>query len=330
MTAPLQSLSTAGGLERVFAETNRVAAPCAADRARITDALRARLGPAVVPEGCMPAAADAAAASGGNTTAAWGGRAPAPRANGVDGGARPGLGRGGWLSVVVGTGVVAGALGFVLGYGLAERERGAALDGNGAVAAAAAPAAELEPAPDTASRAPAPTSSGPAGTRVPREGASTASDPLGGRGTEASRRRPLAARDEHAPRAIASERAVPGRRAAPSEGAGRSASVEPGSTHAAGSGGLSFAEVLERVQRANVALRQGQATLALIQLAELDRGGGDVLHEEREATRALALCAIGDTAGARRIAAPLLSGATSSIYAPRLDSSCAREGGSTR
>lgn len=294
MNAPLRSPSKGEGLERVLAETNRMAAPCPADRARITDALRARLGPAVVPEGCAPVAADAAAVSGG--------RAPAPRANGVDGGARAGIGRGGWLSVVVGTGVVAGALGFVLGYGLAERERGAALDGSG-VAAAAAPAAALEPAPDTASRGPQPTSSEPAGASVPREGASTASEPLGESVTEASR-------------------AVPVRRAVPSDGAGRAASVEPGSPRAPG---LSFAEVLERVQRANVALRQGQATLALIQLAELDRGGGEVLREEREATRALALCAIGDTAGARRVAAPLLSGATSSIYAPRLDSSCARQ-----
>jgi hypothetical protein len=61
------------------------------------------------------------------------------------------------------------------------------------------------------------------------------------------------------------------------------------------------------------------------QLAELERGAGEVLREEREATRALSLCAIGDTAGARRVAAPLLSGGASSIYGPRLDASCARE-----
>jgi hypothetical protein len=89
--------------------------------------------------------------------------------------------------------------------------------------------------------------------------------------------------------------------------------------------GLSFAEVLERLQRANLALREGQASLALIQLSELDRRGGHVLREEREATRVLALCAIGDSASARHAAASLRASATGSIYAPRLDASCARE-----
>jgi hypothetical protein len=49
------------------------------------------------------------------------------------------------------------------------------------------------------------------------------------------------------------------------------------------------------------------------------------LREERETTRVLALCAIGNSAEARRAAAPLLAGAAGSIYAPRLDSSCARQ-----
>jgi hypothetical protein len=43
--------------------------------------------------------------------------------------------------------------------------------------------------------------------------------------------------------------------------------------------------VLERLQRANRALRQGQAPLALIQLSELDRQADEALHEERETTR---------------------------------------------
>jgi hypothetical protein len=83
--------------------------------------------------------------------------------------------------------------------------------------------------------------------------------------------------------------------------------------------------VLERLQRANRALRQGQAPLALIQLSELDRQADEALREERETTRVLALCAIGDSAGARRAAAPLLVGRARSIYAPRLGSGCVRQ-----
>lgn len=81
--------------------------------------------------------------------------------------------------------------------------------------------------------------------------------------------------------------------------------------------------MLERLRRAHVALRQGQASLALIQLAELDRSAGDVLREEREVTRVLALCAAGDTAAAQRAAEPLQRGSERSIYATRLDASCA-------
>jgi hypothetical protein len=285
-------------------ETNRLAAPSAADRERITEALRARLGAVVLPEGFVPAAGGAVAGSSA---------VPAARVNGSGNAARVGLGRGGWLSVVVGTGVVAGALGFVLGHRVAERERGAPIDGAEAVATASARAAVLEPASSGAT----PTGAERSGPSAPGE--SDAMTPEAAAQAEASSSRPLAP-----------TRAAPVGRRAPLERAGRSAASAPRGSPEPEARRLSFAEVLERVQRANVALRQGQPALALIQLEALDRGAGEVLREEREATRVLALCAIGDTAGARRVAAPLLSGSASSIYAPRLDASCVRDEGVKR
>jgi hypothetical protein len=317
MNAPTRWPSTEGADRRVLEETNRVSAPSAADRERITEALRARLGAVVLPEGFVPVASGAvagasrtSAVSSGNP-ASNGSPVPVARANGSGSAARAGLGRGGWLIVVVATGVVAGALGFVLGHGMAER--GAAIDGAGAVATASVRAPVLESAPDdSAPSGSEPMRAGRSGANAREEGASTASEEEAER--EGSRRRTLA-----------HERVPPVQRGAPIERAERPAASERRGSPAPEARGLSFAEVLERVQRANVALRQGRAALALIQLAELDRGAGEVLREEREVTRALSLCAIGDTAGARRAAAALLSGTASSIYAPRLDASCARE-----
>jgi hypothetical protein len=305
MNASMRWPSTGGELQHVLVETKRVAAPSAADRERITDALRARLGAVVLPEGLVPDAPAAAAASSGSSTAAAGGMT-ASQANGSA--ARAGLGTGGWVSIVVGTGVVAGALGFVLGHGMAEREPGASIDESATVAATA----PVLHAPTDAASGSGPARAERSGASGAVEGASTSSEAQ--TETKASRRRSLA-----------TERSARVQRRASVERAGDAAPVERGGSPAPEPRGLSFAEVLERVQRANVALRQGQAALALIQLAELDRGAGEVLREERDATRVLALCAIGDTAGARRAAAPLLSGLASSIYAPRLDSSCARE-----
>jgi hypothetical protein len=329
MNAPMRWPSTGGAARRVLEETNRVAAPSAADRERITEALRARLGAVILPDGLVPAAGGAVAGANGSSAVSSSGTAssgsvvssgnavPVARANGSGSAARAGLGRDGWLIVVVSTGVVAGALGFVLGHGMAERERGAPIDEAEAVATASLRAPVLEPAPDSASSGSEPAGAGRSGGNAPGEGASTASEAAAE--TEGSRGR-----------TFAHERAAPVRRRAPLERAERAAASERRGSPAPEARGLSFAEVLERLQRANVALRQGQAALALIQLAELDRGAGDVLREEREATRALSLCAIGDTAGARRVAAPLLSGMASSIYGPRLDASCAREDGAVQ
>jgi hypothetical protein len=85
---------------------------------------------------------------------------------------------------------------------------------------------------------------------------------------------------------------------------------------------MSFRQVLEQLRRARRLLDGGQATLSLLLLAELDRGAGELLREEREATRVLALCAAGEVEAARRSAAQLSETSPHSIYAPRLGDSC--------
>jgi hypothetical protein len=85
----------------------------------------------------------------------------------------------------------------------------------------------------------------------------------------------------------------------------------------------SFSEVIERLRRANLALGRGQASLALMLLAEIDRHAGATLREERDVTRVLTLCALGEEAAARQIAEPLLAGGSGSIYTRRLEQSCA-------
>jgi hypothetical protein len=85
---------------------------------------------------------------------------------------------------------------------------------------------------------------------------------------------------------------------------------------------LGFAEVVERLRKANLALREGRPSLALLQLAELDRAASGALREEREVTRLLARCALGDSAGARSSLGQLGAAAEQSIYAQRLRNSC--------
>lgn len=254
-------------MPQILAETNLAAGPSDVDRQRITEALRARLGTAVLPDGFVPPA------RGG------------PGGLGKGGLGAGGLGTRGWIGVVVGTGAVAGALGFVLGYGMAGRDAPQPVSTT-ELARVAEPAPKLPLAPWSPVEPPA----------SPAEPPSTAE----------LRPNPLTPQRKGAPLAPSPTVQEP----APSRSEPR----------------FSFAEVLERLQRANVALRQGHSSLALIQLSELDRRSGDVLREERDTTRVLALCASGDRPAARRAAAPLLSGSARSIYAPRLDSSCVGEG----
>ncbi|HTV23633.1 MAG TPA: hypothetical protein VMG12_33315 [Polyangiaceae bacterium] len=288
-------------MERAFEETKRRSGPSDADRERITGALRARLGASVVPEGFVPAAALEGGAANGAAVSDGAG-AGVPRGSA----ARAGVGRGGWLGVVVGTGVVAGAIGFVLGHGIGQHEGTEARESGGGPVASTAPLPASVERPFTLKRPRAAdepeVTSGTNEGRIAREGS-------------AAREERLPPSDAHARTpALGTMRPLP-----------RSARVESTTVDGTAPPHLSFADVLERLQRANLALRQGRAPLALIELAELDRTGGDILHEEREVTRVLALCAIDDVAGARRVAAPLLAGGARSIYAPRLDASCASE-----
>jgi len=332
-------------MQRAFDEMNRRAGPSGADRERITGALRARLGASVVPEGFVPQGAvpDAGAmgrggaggsASGPGTSGPATGGPPATGGGVHAGGAlRSGLGRGGWLGVVAGTGVVAGAFGFMLGYGMAQREGMAQHEPGAATAGAVLVDSVGLSAPDrsqeAANAAKVSSAAEPSNAAPDPNPASSAPDP----NPASSAPQPLAA---SAPRDASGAREGDGQ-GAPTDRPGRAAAhgaalavqrpsrAEGPVASDVASHQLSFAEVLERLQRANVALRRGQAPLALIRLAEIDRSGGDILREERDVTRVLALCAIGDEAGARRVAGPLLAGAASSIYAPRLAASCARD-----
>jgi hypothetical protein len=85
---------------------------------------------------------------------------------------------------------------------------------------------------------------------------------------------------------------------------------------------LNFREVLEQLRRAREQLRNGQATMSLLVLSELDRSAGEVLREERETTRVLALCSAGQDKAAREAAARLEQLSPRSIYATRLANSC--------
>lgn len=98
-----------------------------------------------------------------------------------------------------------------------------------------------------------------------------------------------------------------------------------GATSGATAGSLDFREALERLRRARTQLEQGHAAASLLLLSELDRDAGELLFEEREATRVLALCATGETPAARATAERLASRSPRSIYLRRLATSCIDE-----
>ena len=80
--------------------------------------------------------------------------------------------------------------------------------------------------------------------------------------------------------------------------------------------------MLDELRRAQQQLRSGNATMSLLLLSELDRSAGDVLLEERDATRVLALCAVGQEEAAREVASQLSHDSPRSIYGMRLEASC--------
>jgi hypothetical protein len=287
-------------VEQVLGAARAWAEPSGDHRERVAAALRAAL-PAA------SAAALPAALSGSSGLApvlspsSWpDGVAPAKasRANVARRGAR--LGRAPWWLI---GGALLGALGFWLGHGvgygagqrdaIARAGEALTLPAGDALASGVEPArgaAEL-PAPERASAEPQPSRLEP-----PAVAALAKAPPPPAAATPNAR----------APR--------PAPRATP-------ALAEP-SRESAELARLSFRQVLDQLRRAQQQLRNGRATMSLLLLSELDRSAGDVLLEERNATRVLALCAAGQEEAARDVARRLEHDSPRSIYGLRLEASC--------
>jgi hypothetical protein len=195
-------------------------------------------------------------------------------------------------------GALLGALGFWLGHGVG---RAAGLREALSVQAAAAEAARLEPAAHEPSR-----------LELTERSPSSREQPAAERQRAAPQIGELEARGPSSPRAAAAKSNA------------RSTLRPPEPELDA----MSFRQVLDQLRRARQQLDNGQATLSLLLLSELDRGAGDILREERELTRVLALCAVGQHEAARRSAALLSSESPRSIYAMRLSNTCVGAGDS--
>lgn len=85
-----------------------------------------------------------------------------------------------------------------------------------------------------------------------------------------------------------------------------------------------FLEAVRLVQRAQRAVDGGEPALALALLDQLDaRFPPELLGEERQVARVLALCASGEADRAARAAEKLTAKSSRSIYAARVERSCA-------
>jgi hypothetical protein len=300
-------------VEQVLGAARAWAEPSRDNHDRVAAALRATLPAALLPAAPLPAAVPAAlpAARGSSSLspASPGGVAPtnAPIASAARRGAR--LGRLPWLLI---GGALLGTLGFWLGHGAgyaagqreASAHAGEAPSGparaasavglpgvDAASATALAPSAAELPAPERPSTEPPASRLGPAASE-----AATAASANAVASTPARSRRPLRLAERVARAQPSPEPAEPSR--------------------------LSFRQVLDQLRRAQQQLRSGQATMSLLLLSELDRSAGDVLLEERDATRVLALCGAGQEAAARDVARRLQHDSPRSIYGMRLEASC--------
>jgi hypothetical protein len=285
------------GAARVWAEPSRE------NRERVAAALRGAL-PG------LPAAGGLSPALSPGLVAAPGARLPRARRAARGGGASRGI-KGGARN---------GALGFWLGHGAgyAAGQREVVARAGEALASGSEAAPEMEsPAPERAVNAESPLER-PLLERPLLDGAPASPEST----------HPESA---HPKSALPTERATPTstaparvRRAAPPARAGGSA---PSGEHAgvAEPPRLSFRQVLDQLRRAQQQLRNGQATMSLLLLSELDRAAGDVLSEERDATRVLALCAAGQDEAARDVARRLEQNSPRSIYGMRLETSCVSE-----
>lgn len=210
-------------------------------------------------------------------------------------------------------GALIGALAFWLGHGLGYGSGYGAAQREASSAAGAAAVATLDVGDGAGSSAPVERalSADPAvATGAPMQGAEAT-----------GARAPASAEAGAAPR---SRRAMSGSTRPASRGnvAGADSSAL---TAPAPPARLSFREVLDQLRRAQQQLRNGQATMSLLVLSELDRAAGDVLLEERNVTRVLALCAAGQDEAARDVARRLEHDSPRSIYGMRLEASCVSE-----
>ncbi len=88
---------------------------------------------------------------------------------------------------------------------------------------------------------------------------------------------------------------------------------------------VTFHEELSFLRRAQDALRAGNPALALGLMTTLDEQlKGGALVSERQVTKVLALCELGRNDEASRLAGVLLTSAPNSVYATRIQASCAK------
>jgi hypothetical protein len=276
-------------LEAFLSAARQLAEPDAQQRARVAGALKAAL----------PAAAPLAGFGAGA-----GGSGAAPRLASVGRAARP---HGLWLALGA---AVIGGLGFGLGSSVG---RSAPVP----PPSAAAPGASPSSMPSMPSM-PSMLATTPSDARVDSVTA-LAAQPAGTGAATPSQSPRVAGAAESEPSARATKSA---QRAAVRRRMGTSPADLAASAGDAAPQTLEFREALEHLRRARQQLEQGHATASLLLLSELDRRAGDLLFEERSATRVLALCAAGETPAARATAEQLEQRSPRSIYLRRLASSC--------
>lgn len=275
-------------LEQLFAGARELAEPSLGNRERVSQALRAAL-----PQALVPHQLPSERVGAGPNASWWGGPALLGQSLRGGGAARA---TGKWLLL---GGALIGASGFWLGHvvGYADAER--------ARASTQLPGSTLGRA-ETAG-----------GTALGEHGAALAGvEPDAARESVRQGAAPtpeLLSSDTSEPPELSRPKASPARKPSPA--------VE----HAPAQADVNFREVLDQLRRAEQHLRSGQSTVSLLLLSELDRHAGDVLWEERETARILALCASGQERRARSAASALRQRNRETIYAMRLDESCASQ-----
>jgi hypothetical protein len=158
-----------------------------------------------------------------------------------------------------------------------------------------------------------------AASEAPEAQLAGAAAPSGPRAEPALTRR---AANEAAPRKAAPITGLRARTRVHSEG---SKPAPGGGSENASSAGraLTLREAIHQLQRAQTALRRGEALEALELVSQLDKSSpGSMLREERLVTRALALCEMGDLSSAREVLQELGGDEAQSIYRARLEAGC--------